>query len=492
MHRFYKLLFLGYALVCLKKSAFVECKCSRDSGPKICQQGSQICPACIEVSWVIRPPFAYLRENSTAGILLDVLILMLGKCCGNEIPACWNISHYPPEKHAERLLSTARDSHVIYPIIVDKQEAADMERNLISLMPSTSIAFVVPRGQRESYPKKLLMSVFEAWPVLILAILLSLLAGAFLWFLDTWYNEQEFPRTFFRGSWEGFWWAFVSMTTVGYGDRAPRSVLGRMFAVIWILNGICICSIFTATLTTSLTTISLDTKKSLPGSKVGVLERSIEMTLAMRQQADLRVYDSAEEMKLALDRGDIEGVLLDNYQINYYTKTLFPGSDFKTDEVHSEEELSYGAMVNDTSLAKCFKTLIAEDKYMLYDFIRKELKNTLKEGGGDEAVQNSQSIFDPTGDLFFPSLYFCIGLVAFIVVVGIAAEFLYFRPGLCKRREKEGNSTENIPMTEKGEDKTLEQLEQEMLKELQALFTKYRGNLENFKNNANNGLHPTV
>ena len=36
----------------------------------------------------------------------------------------------------------------------------------------------------------------------------------------------------------------------------------------WILVGICICSIFTATLTTSLTTISLDTKKSLPGSKV--------------------------------------------------------------------------------------------------------------------------------------------------------------------------------------------------------------------------------
>ena len=51
-------------------------------------------------------------------------------------------------------------------------------------------------------------------------------------------------------------------------------------------------------------------------------------------------------------------------------------------------------------------------------------------------MQNSQSIFDPTGDLFFPSLYFCIGLVAFIVVVGIAAEFLYFRPSLCKRREK--------------------------------------------------------
>lgn len=53
-----------------------------------------------------------------------------------------------------------------------------------------------------------------------------------------------------------------------YGDRAPKSLQGRAFAVIWILIGICIISIFTATLTTSLTTVSLENKISLPGSKV--------------------------------------------------------------------------------------------------------------------------------------------------------------------------------------------------------------------------------
>jgi len=65
--------------------------------------------------------------------------------------------------------------------------------------------------------------------------------------------------------------------TCRYGDRAPISVLGRTFAVAWILVGICICSIFTATLTTSLTTISLDTKKSLPGSKVVIYSTYINM-----------------------------------------------------------------------------------------------------------------------------------------------------------------------------------------------------------------------
>ena len=108
---------------------------------------------------------------------------MLTKCCGNHTPSCWQVTYHPPVKNPEQLLRLSRDSHVIYPVIVDKQEAVSLDHNLISLIPPSSIAFVVPRGNRESFPKKLLMSVFEAWPVLILTILLSILAGVLLWVL---------------------------------------------------------------------------------------------------------------------------------------------------------------------------------------------------------------------------------------------------------------------------------------------------------------------
>ena len=54
-----------------------------------------------------------------------------------------------------------------------------------------------------------------------------------------------------------------------YGDRCPQSFGGRLFAVLWILVGICVCSIFTASLTSSLTTLSMETKLKLPGAKVG-------------------------------------------------------------------------------------------------------------------------------------------------------------------------------------------------------------------------------
>jgi len=67
---------------------------------------------------------------------------------------------------------------------------------------------------------------------------------------------------------EGFWWAFVTMTTVGYGDIAPVGVPGRLFAVIWILTGLVIIAIFTGVISTALTVVALSSNVKLYGTKV--------------------------------------------------------------------------------------------------------------------------------------------------------------------------------------------------------------------------------
>lgn len=64
------------------------------------------------------------------------------------------------------------------------------------------------------------------------------------------------------------------MTTIrhfsfSYGDRSPRGFLARIFAIVWVLVGLVITSIFTGVVTTSLTAITLSTDVKLYGAKVG-------------------------------------------------------------------------------------------------------------------------------------------------------------------------------------------------------------------------------
>src|SRR4029079_6524522 len=55
-------------------------------------------------------------------------------------------------------------------------------------------------------------------------------------------DSGDFPST-----WDGIWWAMVTVTTVGYGDIYPKTIDGRIIAMVVMLFGIGFLSVLTAT-----------------------------------------------------------------------------------------------------------------------------------------------------------------------------------------------------------------------------------------------------
>ncbi|UIX34932.1 potassium channel family protein [Streptomyces sp. GQFP] len=58
--------------------------------------------------------------------------------------------------------------------------------------------------------------------------------------------ERESPDGNIRTLGDALWWSFTTMTTVGYGDHAPTTGVGRVLAVGLMLSGIALLGLVTA------------------------------------------------------------------------------------------------------------------------------------------------------------------------------------------------------------------------------------------------------
>lgn len=91
-----------------------------------------------------------------------------------------------------------------------------------------------------------------------------LLAGFLVWLFERRHHSEQFSHKPVRGIAAGIWWAAVTMTTVGYGDKAPQTLGGRLVATVWMFTAVIVIASFTASIASSLTVGQLSTGISGP------------------------------------------------------------------------------------------------------------------------------------------------------------------------------------------------------------------------------------
>jgi ABC-type amino acid transport substrate-binding protein len=161
-------------------------------------------------------------------------------------------------------------------------------------------------------------------------VLLWITAGVALWLCERRRNRAVSSDGPLRGVEHGVWWAAVTMTTVGYGDVAPKTMGGRIVATIWMLISIVLIASFTAKITTSLTVDALHGKvrglQDLAGVRVGAMAGSESLDyLTQRGIVALPIRSAREGLQSIVD-DELDAFVFDRAVLAHLAKTSFPAA----------------------------------------------------------------------------------------------------------------------------------------------------------------------
>ena len=71
----------------------------------------------------------------------------------------------------------------------------------------------------------------------LILILMFVGIGILIFSALTYMSERDQATTSFTSVIDAFWWAAITMTTVGYGDVTPKTVVGRVVGTICAITG---------------------------------------------------------------------------------------------------------------------------------------------------------------------------------------------------------------------------------------------------------------
>jgi ABC-type amino acid transport substrate-binding protein len=299
----------------------------------------------VTVGTKVSPPFSMKAEDGTwTGVSIE-----LWKQIALDLDLTYDIREY--DLKGALAAVQAKDVDVVVAattITADREALMDFTHPIYS----TGLAIAVKPGA--SGGTLAIIRGLLTWDLLkLLAGLFALLAatGALVWLFERRKNGSQFAKDAVPGIAAGVWWSAVTMTTVGYGDKSPVTIGGRLIGLVWMFSAIIIISVFTATITSTLTVDRLESSikgpEDLPRVKVATVGSSTSAEyLDHHHIAYRQVPQVIDGLRLVMT-GDVDAMVYDAPIMQYLASHQLGGAVTVLPNVFERQD--YGFAVPDGS-----------------------------------------------------------------------------------------------------------------------------------------------
>ncbi len=181
--------------------------------------------------------------------------------------------------------------------------------------------------------------------------ILVILVAHLIWLVERRRNP-DFTRSYPLGVWDAIYWTLVTISTVGYGDKTPKTHFGRLIALVLIVFGYVAFAWFTATITSAVTVSKLEGvirgPEDLPGRRVATVEHTTaENYLRHLPGTTITTVSRIEDAYTLLEAGKVDAVVYDFPALTYYASHGGEGKVRTTGPIFSHEP--YGIAMQEGS-----------------------------------------------------------------------------------------------------------------------------------------------
>jgi len=130
---------------------------------------------------------------------------------------------------------------------------------------------------------------------------------------------------------DGVYWAVVTMTTVGYGDKTPKTTGGRMIAILWMLVSVALISILSTSIISKMTADRVAsglrlTEAELTGKRLAAVAHSSGAEYLDERHLHYAPFDDLPAALTALEQGHADAVVNSIGALQYLIAARFKGT----------------------------------------------------------------------------------------------------------------------------------------------------------------------
>ncbi|WP_417430336.1 transporter substrate-binding domain-containing protein [Halpernia sp.] len=265
-------------------------------------------------------PFYFTQQNSSApeGISVEIWEKIAAE-------QNWNFKYenFKSVPDALQSLNEGKLDVLVGPITITSQRVENFRFS--QPFYQSSLAIVYQKGNFSLWNLVKLLFSYKLIIAIGIFLIILTIVGTLFWLAERKASPEQFPSNPAKGIGNGIWLAIVTMSTTGYGDRAPITLTGRIIAGTWMVVSIISATSMIAGIASVLTFsnlqgVSINNIEQLNGKKVVTISGS--PSIEFLQEYNIKVVtvltlnDAIEKLK----NKKVDAIVYDRPQLMYYLK----------------------------------------------------------------------------------------------------------------------------------------------------------------------------